>query len=54
MVAIELETDGTVTDYTMDSFFCLGMTVLHIAVSSLIFFSALLALFGKDWTHIRY
>ena len=27
---------------------------MHIIVSSFVFISTMLALFGKDWTHIRY
>ena len=27
---------------------------MHIVVSSFVFISTMLALFGKDWTHIRY
>ncbi|XP_028399125.1 3-hydroxy-3-methylglutaryl-coenzyme A reductase-like [Dendronephthya gigantea] len=30
-----------------------GMTIMHVMVSLLIFISTLLALFGKSWTHIR-
>ncbi|XP_046864929.1 3-hydroxy-3-methylglutaryl-coenzyme A reductase-like [Xenia sp. Carnegie-2017] len=38
---------------TQESRALVGMTIMHIIVSSLIFISTMLALFGRDWTHIR-